>query len=83
MGMIAQCDGGCGATTNDLRTFKEFGIVKKVWYCEDCGQNLQDLYDIRDALHTYFVSELHSRLLQQVSEFKKSTKHGKLPDAPE
>ena len=83
MGLIAQCDGGCGATTDDVSKFKEFGIVKKVWYCEKCAPSLQTLYDVRDKLHTLHAKFLESDLLEGVSIFVNKNEKARLPDAPE
>jgi hypothetical protein len=83
MGLIAQCDGGCGYTTDDVSKFKEFGIVKKVWYCEKCAGSMQALYDQRDTLHTLRAGQLKSDLLNAVATFKSVSPTARLPDAPE
>ena len=63
MGLIAQCDGGCGETTKDIKMFDDFGIIKKVWYCKDCQADLEALYASRDALQTIAVTSLKADLL--------------------
>jgi hypothetical protein len=83
MGLIAQCDGGCGATTDDVTTFKEFGIVKKVSYCEKCEMALADLYAARDEIHTEHAQDLAAELLVNVAVFVDRNPKAKLPDAPE
>ena len=83
MGLIAQCDGGCGATTDDIKAFVGFGIVKKVWYCEKCKDRLSDLYALRDTLHTQYAGVLTNALLFSVDEFIKANPKSRLPDAPE
>ena len=83
MGLVAQCDGGCGATTDDVSKFKEFGVIKKVWYCEKCAPALQATYDHRDNLHTRYAKELEVALLGAVAAFRAFMPNARLPDAPE
>lgn len=83
MGLIAQCDGGCGATTDDVSQFKEFGIVKKVWYCEKCAESLDELYEERDELHTKHARALEDDLLFEIGTFQLLHTKARLPDAPE
>jgi len=83
MGLIAQCDGGCGATTDDVSTFTEFGIVKKVWYCEKCAAALYKLYDERDDAHVRHSRALAVDLLDEVRTFQLMNRNARLPDAPE
>ena len=83
MGLIAQCDGGCGATTNDVKNYSEFGKIKKVWYCEECKQLLEDLYLTRDRLHTEVAAEFRNRLLRVLDAFGQLHPKARLPDAPE
>jgi hypothetical protein len=83
MGLIAECDGGCGTTTDDLANFKEFGVVKKVWYCKDCQADLDALYKSRDELHTLHAIDLEKNLLERLAVFRRANAKGKLPDAPE
>jgi hypothetical protein len=83
MGVKIECDGGCGAAVSDLKLFKEFGIVKKVWYCQKCEDDLKALYDERDELHTKAAMDLRQTLLGKVSNFKKKHPNRKIPDAPE
>jgi len=83
MGLIAQCDGGCGATTDNVSKFKEFGIVKKVWYCEKCAVPMQAVYDQRDKLHTEYAKELETDLLKDLGWLIEKLPSARLPDAPE
>ena len=83
MGLIAQCDGGCGATTDDVSKFKEFGVARKVWYCDKCRVALQDLYAARDEIHTAHANDLAAELLVNVAVFIDQNPKARLPDAPE
>ena len=83
MGLIAQCDGGCGATTNDVKDYSEFGIIKKVWCCAKCAGKLKVLYMERDAAHTRHAAALKTELLERVAEFVAVNPKTRLPDAPE
>ena len=83
MGLIAQCDGGCGATTDDVNDYTKFGTIKKVWYCEECAKHMADLYLARNKLHTEVAAEFHSRLLRVLDAFGQLHPKARLPDAPE
>lgn len=83
MGLIAECDGGCGATTDDVGKFTEFGIVRKVYYCEKCAEQLKHTYAARDSLHTKYVENLTNALLLEIASFRRALPRGRLPDAPE
>lgn len=83
MGLVAQCDGGCGASTNDIKTFREFGVAKKVWYCEKCADILSELYEDRDASHTKYAKLLEEDLLEWIQAFQSRLPNARLPDAPE
>jgi hypothetical protein len=83
MPIVVECDGGCGATTRDIKEFTEFGIAKRVWYCEKCAGTLKALYDQRDTLHTLHAKSFGSDLLASIAAFKSVLPKAKLPDAAE
>jgi hypothetical protein len=83
MGLVVQCDGGCGATTDDLGTFTEFGIVRKAWYCDKCAKHVKKLYTARDSFHTGYARNLARDLLYELKVFRQRLPNGKIPDAPE
>ena len=83
MGLIAECDGGCGATTDDVSNFGEFGIIKKVWYCAKCAGKLEVLYMERDAAHTRHATALNAELTESLATFIAANPKARLPDAPE
>ncbi len=83
MGLIAQCDGGCGATTKDVKDYSEFGVVRKVWYCAKCAGALEVLHMQRDAAHTRHARALEAELLGRVAEFVAAHPLARIPDAPE
>lgn len=83
MGLVAQCDGGCGASTTDVSTFTKFGVIRKVYYCDKCKKVLQGLYDDRDESHTAYAELLKGELLAELMDFRLANPDARLPDAPE
>ncbi len=81
MALIATCDSGCGAT-GDPGEFVEFGLVRKVQYCEDCADEMCTLMNTRDVAHSEAALSLERTLLQEVSKFLEAHPTAKLPDGP-
>lgn len=81
MAIVIQCDGGCGATTDEEDEFQSFGIIKKVWYCDNCAPSLEALYDLRDSVHTQHAKTIKEELMAGLSAFKSMLPKAKLPDA--
>jgi len=83
MAITVVCDGGCGAQTDKLDNFEQFGAIKKVWYCSNCAEKMKKLYTTRDSLHSDHAALLTDALLFEIGKFKKELPNATLPDAPE
>ena len=80
MSLHYACDGGCGAMTDAVDVWPEYGYVVKRRYCEKCGPAMEQLLADRDLVHEEVASLFQKRTLKLVAVWKKKHPQGRLPD---
>ena len=80
MGLILQCDGGCGACAEHDSEMAKRGFVEHCYYCESCDLAYQEYQKAVDALHTACAEQFTNGLAVIQAQWKSNHLKAKLPD---
>lgn len=75
------CDGGCGATTDSPKAWKQFGVVKARQYCPECAPTFEAMMKDIDDLHDKTVASFQKGLEKIRSGVMKNMPKAEMPDA--
>ena len=80
MPITIECDGGCGKRSDNPKDFKEFGLVDRTFYCDDCSKKADEYLKTVDNLHDQVAKRWRNGLKLIRKQFEKSHSGFTLPD---
>lgn len=78
MAIFFKCD-GCGKELPP-DSAKEFGLVRKCQYCDECAPAVEKFFTDRDGLHESLAAKWASGVARLKKQFAKDLPNGRLPD---
>ena len=80
MPITVGCDGGCGTSSTNPKDFKEFGLVDRTFYCDDCAKKAEEFLKTVDDLHDQIAKRWRNGLKRVRKQFVKAHSGFTLPD---